>query len=57
MLLVLLNFGAFVDLGGPSEISIHISEMSWSKKKSPADVVKVGEELDVYILKVEKEAL
>ena len=50
------NFGAFVDLGGADGL-IHISEMSWSMVKSPADVVKVGEELDVYILKVDKEAL
>ena len=50
------NFGAFVDLGGADGL-IHISEMSWSMVNSPADVVKVGEELDVYILKVDKEAL
>ena len=50
------NFGAFVDLGGADGL-IHISEMSWSMVQSPADVVKVGEELDVYILKVDKEAL
>ena len=50
------NFGAFVDLGGADGL-IHISEMSWSMVQSPADVVKVGEKIDVYILKVDKEAL
>ncbi|MFL2804110.1 MAG: 30S ribosomal protein S1 [Dehalococcoidia bacterium] len=50
------NFGAFVDLGGADGL-IHISEMSWSMVQSPADVVKVGEKIDVFILKVDKEAL
>ena len=48
------NFGAFVDLGGADGL-IHISELSWETVQTPEDVVKVGEEIEVYILKVDKE--
>lgn len=50
------NFGAFVDLGGADGL-IHISELSWEPVKSPEEVVSVGDELDVYILKVDRENL
>lgn len=50
------NFGAFVDLGGADGL-IHISELSWEPIKSPEEVVSVGDELDVYILKVDRENL
>ena len=50
------NFGAFVDLGGADGL-IHISELSWEPIKSPDEVVKAGEELDVYVLKVDRENL
>ncbi len=50
------NFGAFVDLGGADGL-IHISEMSWSMVGSPEDLVKVGEELDVYILRIDRETM
>ncbi|MBS20523.1 MAG: 30S ribosomal protein S1, partial [Chloroflexi bacterium] len=50
------NFGAFVDLGGADGL-IHISEMSWSMVESPEDLVKVGEELDVYILRIDRETM
>jgi small subunit ribosomal protein S1 len=50
------HFGAFVDLGGADGL-IHISEMSWSMVQSPSDVVTVGEELDVYILRIDREAM
>lgn len=48
------SFGAFVDLGGADGL-IHISELSWGQVSSPSEVVKVGDELDVYVLKVDVE--
>jgi len=46
------SFGAFVDLGGADGL-IHISELSWNPVRSPEEVVKVGEEVKVYVLKVD----
>lgn len=48
------TFGVFVDLGGADGL-IHISELAWTQVNSPAEVVKPGAEIDVYILKVDKE--
>ena len=48
----LSSFGAFVDLGGADGL-IHISELSWNQIDSPQDIVTIGEEIDVYILKVD----
>ena len=48
------NFGAFVDLGGADGL-IHISELSWNQVSSPEEVVRVGEELDVFVLRVDAE--
>jgi len=48
------NFGAFVDIGGADGL-IHISEMSWNQVDRPEEVVEVGQELDVYILKADSE--
>lgn len=50
----LANFGAFIDLGGVDGL-LHISEMGWGRVKHPGDVVKVGEEVEVYILAVDRE--
>ncbi len=50
----LTTFGAFVDLGGADGL-IHISELSWESVRSPEDVVKVGDEVKVYIIKVDRE--
>ena len=50
------NFGAFVDLGGADGL-IHISELSWEPVKSPDEVVTVGEEIDVFVLRVDRENL
>ncbi len=50
----LCSFGAFVDLGG-FEGLIHISEMSWGRVGHPADVLQVGETVEVYVLNVEAE--
>jgi len=48
------SFGAFVDLGGADGL-IHISEMSWGPVNSPEDVVQVGQDIDVFVLKVDRE--
>ncbi|MBG55287.1 MAG: 30S ribosomal protein S1 [Chloroflexi bacterium] len=50
------TFGAFVDIGGADGL-IHISELSWDPVTSPADVVTVGSEMDVYVVKIDKENL
>jgi len=50
------NFGAFVDLGGADGL-IHISELSWEPVKSPDEIVTVGSEIDVYVLRVDRENL
>ena len=46
------SFGAFVDLGGADGL-IHISELSWNSVSSPEEVVQVGDELDVFVLRVD----
>lgn len=48
----LVDFGAFVDLGGADGL-IHISEMAWQKIRHPGEVVQVGDEVDVYVLKLD----
>jgi ribosomal protein S1/(E)-4-hydroxy-3-methyl-but-2-enyl pyrophosphate reductase len=50
----LTNFGAFVDLGGVDGL-LHISELSWGRVKHPSDVVQEGDEIEVYVLSVDKE--
>lgn len=50
----LCNFGAFVDLGG-AEGLIHISELAWRRVEHPSQVVQAGDELDVYVLRLEHE--
>ncbi len=50
----LRSFGAFVDLGGADGL-IHISELAWHRVNHPREVVKVGDELEVYILSLDKE--
>jgi small subunit ribosomal protein S1 len=50
----LRNFGAFVDLGGADGL-IHISELAWHRVNHPREVMKVGEEIEVYILSLDKE--
>lgn len=51
----LCPFGAFVDLGG-FEGLIHISELSWGRVGSPAEVVQPGDVLDLLVLEVQAEA-
>ena len=48
------DFGAFVDLGGADGL-VHISEMSWEQVQSPSDIVSVGSQIEVYVLKVDQE--
>ena len=50
----LVDFGAFVDLGGIDGL-IHISELAWQHVKHPKDVLRVGEEIEVYVLDVDRE--
>jgi small subunit ribosomal protein S1 len=50
----LTDFGAFVDLGGVDGL-LHVSDMSYSRNIKPGEVVKVGEDLDVKILKISHE--
>ena len=49
----LKSFGAFVDLGGIEGL-IHLTELSWKRVKHPSEVLKSGEEIDVYVLGVDK---
>ena len=49
------NFGVFVDIGGVDGL-VHITELSWKKIKHPSEVVKVGDELKVYIKDLDVEA-
>jgi small subunit ribosomal protein S1 len=51
----LCDFGAFVDLGGLEGL-IHISELSWGRVGHPADLLKRGELVDVYVLEVNRDA-
>lgn len=46
------DFGAFVDLGGADGL-IHVSELSWSRVENPRQVLKVGQEVEVYVLSVD----
>jgi len=50
----LTDYGAFVDLGGIDGL-LHITDMAWKRVKHPSEVVKVGEEIDVRILKFDRE--
>lgn len=48
------SYGAFVDIGGVDGM-IHVSELSWSRIKSPADVLKVGDNAEVYVIAFDTE--
>jgi 4-hydroxy-3-methylbut-2-enyl diphosphate reductase len=49
----LTSFGAFVDVGGVDGL-LHISDMSFSRTNHPSEIVKIGEEIDVKVLRVDK---
>ncbi len=48
------DFGAFVDIGGADGL-VHLSELSWSRVRHPSEVLKVGDEVDVYVLGINAE--
>jgi small subunit ribosomal protein S1 len=50
----LTDFGAFVDLGGADGL-IHLSELSWGQVQHPSQVLRVGQELDVRVVGVDRE--
>ncbi len=50
----LRDFGAFVNLGGADGL-IHVSELAWHRVDHPRDVLRVGEEIDVYVLSLDRE--
>jgi small subunit ribosomal protein S1 len=50
----LCSFGVFVDLGGVEGL-IHISELSWGRVAYPSDVLHAGQEIEVYVLNVDRE--
>ena len=50
----LAAFGAFVDLGGADGL-VHRSELTWKRVRHPSDIVQVGDEVDVYVLNIDRE--
>ena len=48
------SYGVFVDIGGVDGM-VHISELSWSRIKTPSEVCKVGDTLDVYVISFDAE--
>ena len=50
----LTDYGAFVDLGGIDGL-LHITDMAWKRIKHPSEIVNVGDEIDVRILKFDRE--
>jgi small subunit ribosomal protein S1 len=50
----LTDFGAFVNLGGADGL-VHLSELSWNRSAKPRDLLKVGQETEVYVLNVDQE--
>jgi small subunit ribosomal protein S1 len=48
------NFGVFVDLGGADGL-VHLSEISWDRTKTPEELFSLGDEVDVYVMKVDNE--
>jgi small subunit ribosomal protein S1 len=50
----LRDFGAFVNLGGADGL-IHVSELAWHRVDHPRDVLSVGDQIDVYILSLDRE--
>ena len=50
----LCSFGAFVDLGGADGL-VHLSELSWRRVRHPREVVSVGDEVEVYVLRLDRE--
>ena len=51
-----LDFGAFVDLGGGIQGLLHVSEMSWSRATNPNEIVAPGDQITVKVLRVDEAA-
>ena len=49
-----VNFGAFVDLGGMDGL-VHVSELSWQHVNHPSELVKVGDEVKIKVLEVDRD--
>ncbi|MGC3675609.1 S1 RNA-binding domain-containing protein, partial [Pseudomonas aeruginosa] len=50
----LTDYGAFVDLGGVDGL-LHFTDMAWKRIKHPSEIVNVGDEIDVTVLKFDRE--
>ena len=50
----LVDYGAFIDVGGVDGLA-HISDLSWERVTQPSDVLKVGEEIDVFVKNIDPE--
>jgi small subunit ribosomal protein S1 len=48
------DYGAFIDLGGMDGL-LHITDMSWGRVKHPSEILNVGDEIDVKVLKFDQE--
>jgi small subunit ribosomal protein S1 len=49
------NFGVFVDLGGADGL-VHLSELSWDRNAQPEDLFKVGDTVDVFVMRIDQES-
>ncbi|WP_255349356.1 MULTISPECIES: 30S ribosomal protein S1 [unclassified Thioalkalivibrio] len=52
----LTDYGAFLDLGGIDGL-LHITDMAWKRVKHPSDVVEIGQEVEVKVLKFDRERM
>lgn len=50
----LTSYGAFVDIGGVDGM-VHVSELSWGRIRQPADILKIGDQIEVFVLSFDKE--
>ncbi len=50
----LTDYGAFIDLGGVDGL-LHITDMAWKRVKHPSEIVSIGDEIDVKVLKFDRE--
>ena len=48
------NFGAFIDLDGVDGL-LHVSQMAWYRVNHPSEILNIGDEIEVYVLNVDKE--
>jgi small subunit ribosomal protein S1 len=51
----LRDFGAFVNLGGADGL-VHISQLAWHRVEHPREVLKIGQEIEVYVMRVDRES-